>query len=270
MLCDSWTPDLMEERNERLAFRMRRFWPWSLIHGQLVPRGGREVSHGGPEVQMLLDEAKEAQASEWGKRLRALDLKGVPVMAEGTYGALGAYPLEAELPAVNTAASEVGLLTTANGALYMPIPARAILAPQAWRFVVSGRVTTTATAANLTWTPRVGNANSSPSLGPSAALAKQASITNAYFIMKGDITVQRVGIPGLNSTANGHFSMHLNTASGGAATLWLWGSAASASFDTTVAPGASANGGQIWLGMTASAAAADPFIVGQIHWMDWN
>jgi hypothetical protein len=262
-VCESWTPDLIEDRDERLGWMMRHRLPWSVLHGQLVPKGGREVSH-------LLDQAKKLGRGEWKPRMQALERLGVPVAAEGTYGALGAYPLEAELAAVNSGTTEAGLLTAANAALYMPIPARAILAPQAWRFVVSGRVTTTATAANLTWTPRLGNANTSPSLGASAALAKTISITNAFFVMKGDITVQRVGIAGTNSLAIGHFDMRLNSSSGGAFTSWLWGSSASAAFDSTVSPGSSANGGQVWLGMTASAAAADPFIVGQVHWMDWN
>lgn len=262
-VCESWTPDLVGDRNERHGWMIKHRLPWSLINGQLIPKGGREVSH-------LLDEAMKLGRGEWKARTQALEAMGVPMAAEGTYGALGAYPLEAELPSVNSGTTEAGLLTTTNGALYMPIPARSILAPQAWRFVVAGRVTTTATAANLTWTVRLGNANTSPSLGASAAIAKTISVTNAIWIMKGDITVQRVGIPGTNSTAIGHFDMKLNSAAGGAYTSWLWGSTASASFDSTVGPGASANGGQVWLGMTASAAAGDPFITGTVHWMDWN
>lgn len=262
-VCESWTPNLVEDRNERLGWMMRHRLPWSLLHGQLIPKGGREVTH-------LLDEAMKLGRGEWKPRMQALERLGVPMAAEGTYGALGSYPLEGELASVTNGTTEVGLLTSANAALYMPIPARAVLAPQAYRFVVAGRVTTTATAANLTWTPRLGNANTSPSLGASAALAKTISITNAFFVMKGDITIQSVGIAGTNSKAMGHFGMDLNSASGGATQHWTWGSTAQASFDTTVAPGSSANGGQIWLGMTASAAAADPFIVGAVHWMDWN
>lgn len=262
-VCESWTPDLIDDRNERLAWLMRNRLPWSLLHGQLIPKGGKEVSH-------LLDQAMKLGRGEWKARIQAIEAMGVPVGAEGTYGALGAYPLEGELPAVNTGTTELGVLTAANAALYTPIPARAILAPQAWRFVVCGRVTTTATAANLSWTPRLGNANTSPSLGASAAIAKTISITNAIFILKGDITVQVVGIPGTNSKAIGHFQAFLNSTAAGAATSWVWGSTAQASFDSSVAPGASANGGQLWLGSTASAAAADPLIVGQVHWMDWN
>jgi hypothetical protein len=261
-VCESLTPNLVEDRNERLGWMMRNRLPWSLIDGQLIPKGGKEVTH-------LLDQAMKLGRGEWKSRTRALEAMGVPMAAEGTYGALGAYPLEAELAAVNSGTTEAGLLTAANTVLYMPIPARSILAPQAWRFVIAGRVTTTATAANLSWTPRLGNANTSPSLGASLALAKTVSITNSIWIMKGDITVQRVGASGTNSLAIGHFDMKLNSAAAGAYTSWLWGSTASASFDSTLGPG-NANGGSLWLGMTASAAAADPFIAGQVHWMDWN
>lgn len=194
---------------------------------------------------------------------------GEPTNAEGTYGGLGAYPLPAELPSVTPgAASETGLIAAANIPIYMPLPLNGVLAPQAYRFMVGGRVTTTATASNYSWTPRVGNANTSPSLGASAAIAKTVSITNAFFVMKGDITVQSIGAPGLNSKAWGHFTMHLNSASGGAATVWEWGSIAAASFDSTITIGA--NGGGIFIGMTSSAAAVDPWIVGQVHFMDWN
>jgi hypothetical protein len=262
-VCEDWTPDLIGERNERLAWMMRNGLPWSVLHGQLIPKGGREVSR-------LLDEAMKRGRGEWKSRMRALEAMGVATAAEGTYGALGAYPLEGELAAVNNGVTEVGLLTAANSALYLPIPARSILGPQAWRFVIAGRVTTTATAANLSWTPRLGNAITSPSLGASAAQAKTISITNAIFIVKGDITVQTIGVAGANSKAQGHFQAFLNSAAGGAAVAWVWGSTAQASFDSTVGPNTSANGGQLFVGMTASAAAADPFIAGQVHWMDWN
>lgn len=264
-IVDELTPDLIADRNERLAWMMRLGRPWSLINGQLVPRGDSRQP-----VADALAEAMARGRGEWKWRLRELASGGVPVAAEGTYGALGAYPVPAELASMTPTGTEAGLLSAAQAAIYMPLPANGVLAPQAYRFVVCGRVTTTSTAANYTWTPRLGNANTSPSLTASAALAKTVSITNAIYIVKGDITIQSVGVPGTNSKAIGHFQAFLNSAAGGAATTWIWGSTASASFDSTVAPNSSANGGQVWLGITASAAAADPFITGQVHFMDWN
>jgi hypothetical protein len=263
LLVQDWTPDLLAARNEELAWAMRSGRPFRLTNGHLVT-GRRE------RIAETLREAMQVGRSQWKGRMRELAMAGLPVAAEGTYGALGAYPLQMELPSVTPTATESGLLTAGNATIYMPIPQNGLLAPQAYRFVITGRVTTTATAANYTWTPRIGNANTSPSLGASAAIAKTISITNAIFILKGDLTIQQVGPPGTNARAMGHFQAFLNSAAGGAATSWVWGSTAQASFDSTVAPGASANGGQFWLGATASAAAADPFIVSQVHFMDWN
>lgn len=263
-VCDDWTPDLVEDRNERLGWMMRNRLPWSLLDGQLIPKGGREVTH-------LLDEAMKLGRGEWKPRMRALEAMGVATAAEGTYGALGAYPLPGEIGAFTpTAATEGALLTSAaNQALYMPIPANSILAPQAYRFMIGGRVTTSATAGNVTWTVRIGNAVTSPSLGASAALAKTVSLTNATFTIKGDVTLQSVGVPGTNARGMGHFDAKLNSAVGGAYVAWAWGSAAQASFDSTVAPNASANGGQFWVGVTESAGVS-PWTVGQVHYMDWN
>lgn len=264
-VCESWTPDLVADRDERLGWMMRHCLPWSLLHGQLIPKGGREVTH-------LLDEAMKLGRGEWKPRMRALEAMGVPVAAEGTYGALGAYPLEAELAAFTpTAATEGALLTSAaNQALYMPIPARSILGPQAYRFVLSGRVTTSATAGNVSFPVRLGNSNAAVSLGTPNPQAKVVSITNAMFVIKGDITVSP-GIPGTNAKGLGHFQAFLNntTTIGGTYISWLWGSTAAASFDSTVGPNTSANGGQIWVGVLESAGAS-PWTVGQCHYMDWN
>jgi hypothetical protein len=237
-----------------------------MINGQLLP-GPHDGAAG---IVAELEQEMYRQRGEWKSRMRSLNADHTPVAAEGTYGALGAYPLQGELPAVTPTTTESGLLTAAQAAIYMPIPANGLLSAQAYRFVAAGRATTSATAANYTFTPRLGNANTSPSLTASAALAKTVSLTNAVFIWKGDVTVQVSGIPGTNSKAMGHFSMGLNSAVGGGVTLWHWGSTAQAAFDSTVAAGASANGGQFWLGVTASAAAADTFTVGQVHFMDWN
>lgn len=269
-------PDTVEDRNERLAWLMRNRRPWKVLNGHLIAKPSDIDASERARVEQeestarALREAMQLSRGQSKQMMRELGLAGGPLAAEGTYGALGAYPPAGELASVTPTATEAGLVTAANAALFLPIPANATMAPQAWRFVIAGRVTTTATAANYTWTTRLGNAITSPSLGASVALAKTISITSAMFIAKGDITVQSVGAPGANSKAMGHFDAKLNSAAGGAYTSWMWGSAAAATFDASVAPNTSANGGQFYLGLTASAAAADPWIVGQIHWMDWN
>jgi hypothetical protein len=265
LVVDEWTPDTLAERDARLAWLMQGGRRWKLINGHLIARES-EMDRTARDLHTVM----ALQRGQSKQMLRELERSGVALAAEGTYGALGAYPLQNELASVTATTTESGLLSAANGAIYMPIPSNSTLAPQAYRFVAAGRVTTTATAANYTWTVRLGNANTSPSLGASVALAKTISITNAIYIWKGDVTIQQVGPPGTNAKAMGHFGMDLNTAAGGATVHWTWGSSAQASFDSTVAPNSSANGGQFWLGVTASAAASDPFILGAVHFMDWN
>lgn len=277
LLLTDTKPDTVADRNERLAWLIRSSRPWKLLNGHLIAKPSdidaaeRDRQQQEDSIGRALWEAMHLQRGQSKQMMRELALSGVATAAEGTYGALGAYPLAAELATVTPTATESGLVTAANGALFLPIPANSILAPQAWRFVIAGRLSTdSATAANYTWTIRLGNANTSPSLGASAAIAKTVSLTNPIFMLKGDLTVQSIAAPGATSKAMGHFDAKLNSAAAGAYIAWLWGSTAQATFDATVAPGASANGGQLWPGITASAAAADAWAVSQIHWMDWN
>jgi hypothetical protein len=263
-VCESWTPDLIADRDERLGWMMRHGLPWSVLDGQLIPKGGKEVTH-------LLEEAMRLGRREWKPRMRALEAMGVPVaMPEGSYAALGVYPLEGAIAGSALTTTEAGLTTAANMALYMPIPARAILAPQAWRFAIAARYTVGATPGSVLTSFRLGNANTSPLLGTSVGVA-QTALTNAFAIWKGDITVYKTGVPGSNATASGTFDVKINTAVGGAYNAALWGTGSTPiAFDSTVAPG-SATGGQLWVGLLDSGATNHAtYTTDQVHWMDWN
>jgi hypothetical protein len=265
-VCESWTPDLIADRDERLGWMMRHRLPWSVLDGQLIPKGGKEVTH-------LLDEAMRLGRREWKPRMRALEAMGVPVaMPEGSYAALGVYPLESAITGSALSATEAGLITAANQALYMPIPARSILAPQAFRMAIGARYTVTTTPGSLITSFRLGNTNASVLLGTSASVALTASLTNAFVLYKGDITVYKTGIAGSNATANGIFDVKVNTAVSGAFNSALWGTGATPiAFDSTVAPNTSAAGGQIWIGVSDTGATNHATInTDQIHWMDWN
>jgi hypothetical protein len=154
----------------------------------------------------------------------------------------------------------------------MPIPARSILAPQAWRFAIAGRYTVTTTPGSLITSVRLGNTNAAALLGTSASVALTASLTNAFVLYKGDITVYKVGTPGSNATASGIFDVKVNTAVGGAFNSAVWGTGATPiAFDSTVAPNASAAGGQLWVGVSDTGATNHATITtDQVHWMDWN
>jgi hypothetical protein len=195
--------------------------------------------------------------------------QGPLAMAEGTYGALGAYPPAASIAGPAMSTTEAGIIAAANIAIYTPIPANSQLAPQAWRYFIGGVYTAGATPGTIAFTPRLGNANTSPSLGASAAIT-QTALTNAFWAIYGDITVRSIGGPGLNSKAQGMAWAKVNTAVGGAFNTALWGTGTTdASFDSTIALGT--NGGGLWLGGTdAGATNHATYTMQQIHWMDWN
>lgn len=194
---------------------------------------------------------------------------GPVAMAEGTYGALGAYPPPASIAGPAMSTTEAGILSAANIAIYTPMPANSILAPQAWRYVYAMTYTVGATPGTIAFTLRLGNANTSPSLGASAAIT-QTNLTNAFAVVMGDLTIKSVGAPGTNSKANASSWAYVNTAVGGAYNSALWGTGTTdASFDSTIALGT--NGGGLWLGGTdAGATNHATYTIQQIHWMDWN
>lgn len=238
------TMDDLALRDEEIQWLMRQGRPWKITNGRLVERRGWKAEGGG----------------------LALD---APLMgAEGTYGALAAYPLPTSEAALTLSATEQGLVPAAHIPIYTPLPINGILGPQAYRVIMAGVFTSVATSGNLTITPRLGNANTSPSLGASAAQLLTASLTNGQFYIMGDITIRSIGLPGANSTAIGTFHALTNTAVGGATTSYLWGTGATpVSFDSTIAAGA--NGGGLWMGVTFTANFPT-MTLQQVHMMDWN
>jgi hypothetical protein len=164
-VCESWTPDLLADRDERIGWMAERGIPWSIKDGQLSARESKA------DVLGLIQEAMQLGRTEWKPRMRVLETAGVPVAGEGTYGTLAAYPLPASETGLTLSATEQGLIPAAHIPVYTPLPINGILAPQAYRVILSGIFTSVATSGNLTLTPRLGNANTSPSLGSSAATA---------------------------------------------------------------------------------------------------
>lgn len=228
--------DDLRLRDEEIAYLLRQGRKdWSLINGRIA-RGGQPVA-----------------------------------MAEGTYGALGAYPLSGALGGVTLSATESAGITNANQPIYVPLLGNSTLAPQAWRFAIAGRYTGTTALGSMITTLRLGNGNTSPSLGASGNVALTASLTNAFILWKGDLTIQSVGPPGANSKAVGIFDVKVNTAVGGAFNSALWGTGATpASYDSTLAA-LGANGGALWLGLADTGATNHATVtIDQIHWMDWN
>ena len=228
-----WTPDKLLARNEELAWLMaHERGKWGLINGQIAKKGDPTM------------------------------------MAEGTYGALAAYPPPAALTSLTMAASEALLIPSAMLPIYTPFPINGILAPQAYRIAIAGRYTTSTSPGTVIVTNRIGNTTGSASLGASAAATVTASLTNAFWTMIGDITIRTIGLPGTNSTANGIFTFALNTAVGGAVNTVVWGTGSgNASFDATIAAGA--NGGCISMNVTGTTTTWS-MQIDHVHLMDWN
>jgi len=233
MVVADWTPDKLLARNEELAYLMaHERGKWGLINGRIAKKGD------------------------------------LTMMAEGTYGALAAYPPPAALTSLTMSASEQLLIPSAMLPVYTPFPINGILSPQAYRIAISGRYTTSTAPGTVATTVRIGNTTGAPSLGVSAAVTVTASLTNAFWWLVGDITLRSIGIPGSNSTANGIFKFDMNTAVGGAVNSALWGTGSgNASFDSTVSPGAT--GGCLALNVTGTTTTWS-MQIDHIHFMDWN
>jgi hypothetical protein len=220
------------------------------------------------EIAYLIRRARGSRGRNWKLINGRIAAAGVPTAGEGTYGALQSYPLPASETGLVLSATEQGLVPAAHIPIYTPLPINGILSPQAYRWVLTGIFTSVATSGTLTLTNRLGNANTSPSLGASAAQTLTASLTNGQFFIMADVTIRTIGLPGANSTAIGSFHAMFNSAVNGAATTWLWGTGTTAvSFDSTIAAGA--NGGGVWFGMTFSANFPT-VVLQQTHLMDWN
>lgn len=162
-------------------------------------------------------------------------------MATGLYTSLGAIPPNSNISTASVS-GEVGLWSTA---LYSPIPANGVQTPSAYEIFAAGRVTTAATPANCTITARIGTSTSGITLGGTGAIAFTASITDAYWELRGVLNLRTVGAAGTNSTAKGNFRFATTqgTSAGVAGpanvgTGWdvLFGNT-SASYDSTVANG---------------------------------
>lgn len=228
----------------------------------------------------VLDDVRDLamlHKATWKRRERRMAEEGFPtMMAEGTYGALMAYPN----PATITTTSISGTVNLWPQLIYTPIPVNGMLAPQAFRIIVCAKITTVATPGNFGLVPTIGATGAwttggtavagGASLGASGNVALTASITNAFYYVIGDITIRSVGAPGANSTAVGMFHLNStqNTAAGVAgpapatAAYSLLFGGTNASFDTTIAGGISFGAVHTVTTITHN--------VEQLHGCDWN
>lgn len=221
-----------------------------------------------------VDDAQRLARLTWKQRERELVQDQQPVALEGVYAGLNAYPNVA----VVTTTSLSGTVNLWPQALFTPIQANSILAPEAFRVMVTARITTVATPANIGFDPRMGQGTwttggtgiTGITLGASTNVALTASITSAYYYIIGDLTMRTVGAPGANSTAMGLFHyVGTQATSGGLAGPAVVGAGhnllfghTSASYDSSVASG--------WGLGAVHTVTTITHNVEQIHWMSWN
>lgn len=188
---------------------------------------------------------------------------GAPTANYGEYTSLAANPPAGTLANVASLNGEASLYTTS---LYSPWLANALIAPSAWEVFVSFQATTSTSPGNLTIVPRVGSVAAGSSstggitLGTDAAITLTASITTDWRL-RGEITVQSIGIPGANSKAFGTFLCTAKpaTTGTGAATISDIFGYTQASFDASLAQG-------IVFGM-ANTVTTITYAVTQVHWV---
>lgn len=248
--------DEADTRDEEMVWLKEQGRPFHISNGQLITNGSNEFRNTLLEIQKL----SEVERPNWKKIHNDMALAGNPTALEGTYGGLNAYP-----PAQDLAAVTGGTVNVVwwSPTLYTPIPANSVLAPEAFRIAVSGRITSSAVSQTLTPSANIGTAvGTGLSAGASISLGSATAVTNMLWFLIGDITIRA---PGTGGIAIGSFLIKITNAAGASTNIIqeLYGGAATqTAIDLTVAQG-------LALGGTPSAAGVS-ITPTQVHWMSWN
>ena len=177
--------------------------------------GGSEVGQGIQDTEpfssedlLCRDEELRWLMSDQRKRWHLingrLSQSGVPMMAEGTYGALMAYPPAVASPAVVPVTTTPGspLWTVAT---YSPILGNSVLAPSAFRLAASGTIQTSTSALTCAFLPAIGQGTAAASSGAPTAgyqtlgvsgLCTLASTLTCPYRLEGELTIRSVGTAG--------------------------------------------------------------------------
>jgi hypothetical protein len=222
------------------------------------------------DTQPLSDEGilERDEEIRWLKRHERKDWKlvngrlansGDPIALEGTYGGVLAYPPAQNLTAVTGGTSNVAWW---SAALYSPLPANSVLAPDCYRIIASGLITSSGAGQTITPNANLGTAIGT-GLGAGVAAALGSTITSAQWYLLGDVTLRTAGTGG---TAIAQFAIKVSQTAGagtGANVLTtLFGGTAQTAIDFTAAQG-------LTLGATPSATGVSVTPT-QVHWMSFN
>jgi hypothetical protein len=211
----------------------------------------------------------------WRRRQIELLSSGQPLnMPEGTYAGLGSYP-NAQTITTTTLSGTVNLW---SNLIYTPIPANSIMAPQAYRIAVCAKITTVASPANIGFNPLINSAGTwttggtavsgGSTLGATGNVALTASITNAFWMVVGDLTSRSAGTSSSVVAMLRYESTQATTgglagpaAVGAGHNLVFGGTAVTVDTQTT------AQSFQLGAVHTVTSITHN---IEQIHFMDWN
>lgn len=222
-----------------------------------------------------LNALRDYYRSKWRRSEINLRQSGVPTaMPEGTYAGLLAYP-----PVQTTTTTSInGTVNLWSNLIYTPIAANSVMGPQIYRIAVNAKVTTSTSPGNIgfnplinstgTWTTGGTAVSGGNTMGATGNVALTASITNAFYMIVGDITI-RTG--GTTSSIVGMFQYKSTQATtGGLAGPAVVGAGHNLLFGgTTVTPDVQLTGQSFQLGAVHTVTTIT-HNVEQIKWMDWN
>lgn len=211
----------------------------------------------------------------WRERERRIRESGAPtMMPEGTYGGLLAYPNAQTI----TTTSINGTANLWDNLTYTPIAKNSVLAPQAYRFAVVAKITTSTSPGNIglnalinsagTWTTGGTAVSGGSTLGATGNVALTASITNAFYTVIGDLTIRTAGTSS-SVVAMMHY-ISTQATSGGLAGPAVVGAGHNLMFGgTTVTVDTQTTAQSFQLGAVHTVTTITHNIE-QIHFMDWN
>ncbi len=153
-----------------------------------------------PSIAQDLNDLKALHRQTWKRRQIALLESGEPLnMPEGTYAGLLSYPNAQTI----TTTSINGTANLWSNLVYTPIAMNSVMAPQVFRIMLAGKITTSTSPGNIglnplinstgTWTTGGTAVSGGSTLGATANIALTASITNAFYYMVGDLTIRNAG-----------------------------------------------------------------------------
>jgi len=215
-----------------------------------------------------VQELAHYESQKWKALDNELREGGDPTALAGGFAGLEVTPPVATLATVtpNSATVDVAMWPVAT---WSPIAANP-QCPKAYRLFAFGTATTAAAPGTVSFQPRFGQLQTSPSLGLSTAAAQTASQTATPWTMRGDLIV-RAGGGATTGLVVATFNYRQGTAvSGGSASM----PAVDQMFGTTTGPVSVVTDGSVsaglWMGILNATVFTNTYITQGVVWSSWN